>query len=318
MATSLRRLTTTTTTAAIIVPVVSTETSLALAGTRDGGLVVDAAFLASWDRWRIDRDDFARSSHGPATLIVSHHLGPEPESVPGVAGRWRVIDGEVRGDGLGSSSLAGSTPSSSEAIDEIRVRPGDTRLVGRFAIRAFAQGGSLALRIHDPEAPARGHLRGMLAFTPDPRWVVPGDYEPAGPSDTMVLETVDGRSHVSEVGGHLTVRLPTGESARIVVHETDSGLMAVFGDAGNGSQSYRFRFLELPLPDRAGRTTVDFNRAYLPPCAFSDLFACPFPPPDNRLGSVVPAGERGLVMQDGTTTIGGLAAAVRRAEAPGA
>ncbi|MFF6992831.1 DUF1684 domain-containing protein [Streptomyces sp. NPDC010273] len=47
-------------------------------------------------------------------------------------------------------------------------------------------------------------------------------------------------------------------------------------------------------PTPRGRTTVDFNRAVLPPCAFAEHFICPFPPPGNTLGVAIEAGERTL------------------------
>ncbi|MFE7929605.1 DUF1684 domain-containing protein [Streptomyces sp. NPDC057456] len=61
------------------------------------------------------------------------------------------------------------------------------------------------------------------------------------------------------------------------------------------TSSYRFRFPYSGAPDADGRTTVDFNRAVLPPCAFVDAFLCPFPPPGNTYDVAVEAGERNLV-----------------------
>jgi len=40
---------------------------------------------------------------------------------------------------------------------------------------------------------------------------------------------------------------------------------------------------------------VDLNRTQLPPCAFSDAFICPFPPPGNTLPFALEAGERALL-----------------------
>ncbi|MDP7478983.1 MAG: DUF1684 domain-containing protein [Vicinamibacterales bacterium] len=39
-------------------------------------------------------------------------------------------------------------------------------------------------------------------------------------------------------------------------------------------------------------TSVDFNLAYNPPCAFNPHTTCPLPPPDNRLDVRIEAGER--------------------------
>jgi uncharacterized protein (DUF1684 family) len=37
---------------------------------------------------------------------------------------------------------------------------------------------------------------------------------------------------------------------------------------------------------------VDFNKAYNPPCAFTDYSTCPLPPQENRLDFAVTAGEK--------------------------
>ena len=45
--------------------------------------------------------------------------------------------------------------------------------------------------------------------------------------------------------------------------------------------------------------TLDFNRAYLPPCAFNYNFNCPMPPAENRFSFKVEAGEKNVVNKAG-------------------
>lgn len=71
-------------------------------------------------------------------------------------------------------------------------------------------------------------------------------------------------------------------------------MSAVFADSASRDGSCRFRFPYPDAPDAEGRTTVDLDRAVLPPCAFADHFICPFPPPGNTLGVAIEAGERTL------------------------
>ena len=52
------------------------------------------------------------------------------------------------------------------------------------------------------------------------------------------------------------------------------------------------RYLSVPLADEEGWTTIDFNRAYNPPCVFSAFTVCALPPPENRLQLSVTAGEK--------------------------
>ena len=71
-------------------------------------------------------------------------------------------------------------------------------------------------------------------------------------------------------------------------------LFVPFTDLTNGHGSYAGgRYLDLRIPP-AGTTTVllDFNRAYNPSCAYSPGYACPIPPPENRLAIGIPAGVR--------------------------
>jgi hypothetical protein len=80
-----------------------------------------------------------------------------------------------------------------------------------------------------------------------------------------------------------------------VAVQGDGSLWAVFADATSGDGSYRFRFLYPGAPDEEGRTTVDFNRAVLPPCAFADAFICLFSPLGSTLAVAIGVGERNLV-----------------------
>lgn len=70
-------------------------------------------------------------------------------------------------------------------------------------------------------------------------------------------------------------------------------LWLVFGDATNRVETYGGgRFLYTSAPDTEGRLTVDFNRAYNPPCVFSPYATCPLPWPENVLPIRIEAGER--------------------------
>jgi hypothetical protein len=52
------------------------------------------------------------------------------------------------------------------------------------------------------------------------------------------------------------------------------------------------RFLYLARPDAAGHVTIDFNRAFTPPCGFTPFASCPRPPPQNSLPFPIQAGKR--------------------------
>ena len=77
------------------------------------------------------------------------------------------------------------------------------------------------------------------------------------------------------------------------------GLLLAFGDRTNGHQTYgggRYvldtaKSADLGGDPAAGTIVVDFNFAYQPSCSFDPRWACPLPPPENRLDLAVLAGE---------------------------
>jgi uncharacterized protein (DUF1684 family) len=69
----------------------------------------------------------------------------------------------------------------------------------------------------------------------------------------------------------------------------------IFADQTSGKETYGAgRYLYADPPGADGRVTLDFNRAYSPPCAFTKYATCPLPPAQNRLALRVEAGERYL------------------------
>jgi uncharacterized protein (DUF1684 family) len=74
-----------------------------------------------------------------------------------------------------------------------------------------------------------------------------------------------------------------------------------FRDRTSGRETYGAgRFLKVPAATTGataqagghGKISLDFNRAYNPPCAFTSFATCPLPPPENWLPFPVLAGEK--------------------------
>ena len=98
-----------------------------------------------------------------------------------------------------------------------------------------------------------------------------------------------------------------GIAYNLAAFQDDGGLLLVFSDATSGDTTYGVGRFMRPVPDaqapdaqQPGHVTLDFNRAYLPPCAFSYHFNCPMPPAQNRLTVPVAAGEKNVLAADGS------------------
>ena len=79
-----------------------------------------------------------------------------------------------------------------------------------------------------------------------------------------------------------------------VVGDDSDGLFVIFKDPTAGDTTYgsgRFLFVEgKPKPNE--KFVLDLNRAYNPPCAFSEFTTCPLPPKQNVLKVKIEAGEK--------------------------
>jgi hypothetical protein len=85
-----------------------------------------------------------------------------------------------------------------------------------------------------------------------------------------------------------------GRPYKLDVVGDDEGLFIIFKDATANATTYgsgRFLYVpEKPTPGQVFR--LDFNRAYNPPCAFSEFTTCPLPPKQNILNTKIEAGEK--------------------------
>ncbi|RGD61980.1 DUF1684 domain-containing protein [Kitasatospora xanthocidica] len=250
-----------------------------------------------WKHWSDGRAASVSAQHGQLALTGTHWLEPEPAEIPGLPGRWWA---DAEGVRVRAAASDGITVDGADApVDgEALLRPdsdpaADTAVLGDLLLVPIEREGELALRVFDPAAPRRTAFAGISAFPYAPEWAVPAVFTPFEDDDarSVVVPNADGRERPLAVSGQIAFTV-AGEHRTLTVSRSGERLSGVIADTTSGIDTYRFRFITLPAPDAEGRTVLDLNRAYLPPCAFSDHFICPFPPPGNRLDFAVEAGER--------------------------
>lgn len=234
------------------------------------------------DTRRQVRWDAVAGPHGIASLRHTHWLGAELRTYAHAPGTWAARAGKV----VGSVRRAPDA-----ATEEVALAPGETAVIGDLQLRAIERDGALALRVFDPESPTRTRLRGILSFPWNPDWVIEGAFVAASDGERRVVRSVDGHEREEPAVGVVALEVD-GHPVRLTVSRSAKGFSAVISDATSGDDAYRFRFLPIEPPDADGNVVIDFNRLFLPPCAFSDQYVCPLPPAGNRLDVRVEAGER--------------------------
>ena len=163
--------------------------------------------------------------------------------------------------------------------------------LGFFIIK---RGNRIGVRLRDYLNPKIDALQHIDRFPPDKNWIIQAKFIKNTEGLTISIPDVLGDVTVDTIPGILefefeksTYRLyPTGSEQRMFL---------VFGDDTNALETYGAgRFLSVTGPDSLGVVKIDFNKAYNPPCAFSEFATCPLPPKVNILPFKVLAGEKSV------------------------
>ena len=275
-----------------------------------GPVAADPAFVADNQAWRAERRARLLEPDGWASLVGLHWIelpahyvgsgatngirlakGPDklgllqqqggkvwltPEADAGL-----TVDGEAATDRFELQSDLSATPTL-VGFDE-----------GRGQLSLVERGGRRALRVKHAEADTLTRLGPLDYWPADPAWRVPARFvaHPAGKT-LQIMDITSQQAPQPNPGlveferGGATYRLEALEGE-------DGGLFLVFADRTSGHDSYGAgRYLYTAAPAADGSLLVDFNRAYNPPCVFTDFATCPLPPPENRLDLAITAGEK--------------------------
>ncbi len=215
--------------------------------------------------------------------------------VPARAGSVFVEKGTYRfalRDGLKARLGEKELPSSPMriSIPEISQRA-DRFSLGRVTFWIHMSGDRPTIRVRDPDCHVRKAYSGLKWFDVDPKWNSPATLTPY--AEPKTLEVINIRGDQARVPSPGTLRVTVeGRDFNMVPVNEGKDLVLYFTDTTAGVETYKaVRFVNAePQPD--GTYVVDFNKAYNPPCAYSEYTTCPMPPRENRLPLAIRAGER--------------------------
>ena len=154
--------------------------------------------------------------------------------------------------------------------------------------------GSYALRVKDTQAKALLNFKGVNNYPIDESWRINGRFIRAEEGASIEITNVLGQISESPVFGTFEFDMDGKTHSLLGLGDEDSeDLWFIFADRTSGHGSYGAgRFLYSDAMPENGRLTVDFNKAYNPPCAFNPYSTCPLPPQRNRMNLLVTAGEK--------------------------
>jgi len=277
------------------------------------GGVKQTAFLKDLEQWRKNRHDRLSSENGWLTLVGLSWLAegenafgsdpsnpvPFPETkAPAKAGVFVLDHGVVRvkaipGSGVNLNGKAVEVAEAQTLKSDADGKP-DILSLGDLSFFVIKRGDRFGIRVKDSQSPVRTGFKGIASFPADFSYQVVAEFVAYATPKDIQIPTVLGTSDTMQAPGYVKFKLhgKTLTLEPVIEDPKDPQLFFIFRDKTSGKETYPAgRFLYAAMP-KDGKVTLDFNRSYNPPCAFTPFATCPLPPPQNRMPIAVKAGEK--------------------------
>lgn len=267
-------------------------------------------YVAEIEQWRAKREERLKADDGWLAVTGLFWLKDGPNTV-----------GSARGNDI---VLPASAPAKVAVIDfaggkaAVRVEPGvavlsggkpvttmplradtaeggpDVLVLGPLSLQVIERGGRYGIRLKDKDAKQRREFAGLSWYPVREAHRVVARFVPHPAPKTISIANVLGQEDQQPSPGTAVFTIG-GREVRLdpILESPDAKqLFFIFRDATAPRDTYpagRYLYTDLP---KDGMVTLDFNKAYSPPCAFTAFATCPLPPPQNRLPVRIEAGEK--------------------------
>ena len=271
-------------------------------------MYADDAYVQALTKWRQEREATLKSDTGWLTVAGLFFLnqgrntfgsGPLndivlPADAPPDAGVFELDGQKVSMRAKTPLTVNGKETTLVELRPAASGNPADQLTIGALTLFVHVSGDRLAIRLRDRNSEIRRNFTGLKWFAPNDAYKVTGRFEPYAVPKTVKVPNILGDLETYTAPGVVAFTL-NGQQHKLEVFESGSGdskrFFIVFRDLTSGKETYpsaRFLYADLPVN---GQTTLDFNKAYNPPCAFNPYTTCPLPTEQNRMRVRIEAGE---------------------------
>jgi uncharacterized protein len=267
----------------------------------------DETYRAAVRKWRDERESRLKADGGWLSVAGLAWLKPGENrfgtdkasaivlpagSGPANAGSFELKAGETTVKlAPGTVATMAGLPLAGHAV--LRPDSADAVELGAVSLQVIERGGRFGIRLKDKNAAARRDFTGCRwyeireDYRIEARWVAHPEPKPLKvPNILGQTESMPSPGYAEFSVGGKPVRLDG-----VLETAQSTQLWFILRDQTSGKETYpagRFLYSELP---KAGKVTLDFNKSYNPPCAFTAYATCPLPPPQNWMPVRIEAGE---------------------------
>ena len=258
--------------------------------------------------WRAGRMQRLKDPYGYLTQIGLYWLETGTYSFGSAETNDVVFDGNappdigvftVTDDGVSMTVSPGiDVRSDGVQVEEIKIAAdttehGLTITHASLAWTVVERAGRYGVRLRDFEHPFVESFGPLPYFDIDPTLRVEATLRRYDePKIANVGTVIEGLGYHPSSPGFVEFEI-AGQTYELEAYTSGDSLFYVFGDRTSQDATYGAgRFLYSMTPGEDGKTILDFNKSYSPPCAFNDFSTCPVASPRNRLPIRIEAGEK--------------------------
>lgn len=256
---------------------------------------------ATWSNWKKERVEELTKEDGWLNLIGLLWLDPSKPYFNQITSDSLALSESMNETTIGKFEIQEDSVwfdfnektdrSNSALVYPLEYGKGGGAYYSQWKWTVIERGGKYGVRLRDLEHPRLKNFQELPYYDYDSRFQVQAFFEPKF-NQTVLIPNVLGQLIEWKVMGYLSFELDGIKQSLMVLDELGK-FFVIFSDETNGHETYSTgRYLYVDYPNASGWTTIDFNYAYNPPCAFSSFATCPIPPKENRMNLEILAGEK--------------------------
>ncbi|MFN8411885.1 MAG: DUF1684 domain-containing protein [Anaerolineales bacterium] len=256
--------------------------------------------------WRNERNETIRQENGWLSLaglywlkLGKNQLGSDPKCEVQLPSRLPANIGYLEYNGKSVSLRANSNQKIhvNEKITDFAILQPDISDTPSFIniqnirLVVIQRGNRVGVRMWDNERELRRSFPARTWYDINESYRIPAKYTQYDRPKMAYFPDLTGEKAEFPVEGYLSFEFNKNHYQLDVNKEDDGTLFVRFWDPTSEDETYPTgRYLIADI-EKDGQIYLDFNKAYCPPCAFTDFATCVFAPAQNHLDFRVLAGE---------------------------
>ena len=264
-------------------------------------------YRQSINEWRKERDETIRKENGWLSLaglywlkLGKNQFGSDPKCEIQLPARIAANVGylEYNGKSVSLRANAGQKVHVNDKHADFAILQPDISESPSFlkfddiCLVVIQRGNRLGVRMWDNQREERRSFPARAWYDIDEQYRVPATYTAYDHPKMAYFPDITGEKAEFPVEGYLSFEF-NGNHYQLDINKEDDGTLFIrFWDPTSKDETYPTGRYLIADVEADGKVFIDFNRAYSPPCAFTDFATCVFAPEQNHLDFKVTAGER--------------------------